>query len=380
MTTTAFGDVGSSLHEEAEQQHGPSTMIRLLRNTSTPTTSRHPAPRSQNEPESKVSATAGTRMNLVHHHQAAHLGAPTEIRPPTENRHTATASGTNRSSLRPHLAPQQTIASDENKMSTPVTAQDVVSRFQRSPHARHLLHAWSTSSDKREVATAVMKHTARTVQELTTQDVLEVCTSTTHALGEVKWADVEMVYSIRDWHTPFATMQVLHFVTEHLGHLPTWEQFRATVQLSPFRGMTWEPALEAVDAAVGRGFSRGTARGAMRWRIGNFYYSFLREQYVQAVLRDAGLPVRQHPLADALFRVDCWIDDTNIDLYIGNAVYRKDKDGRKPRAPQMFQDATPPFSSCGLELPTQHVFGKVHLPDPDSIRRSVEQNLHEKQP
>jgi hypothetical protein len=36
-----------------------------------------------------------------------------------------------------------------------------------------------------------------------------------------------------------------------------------------------------------RGIDSKTARDAMRWRIGNAYYSFLREQYVHALVREA---------------------------------------------------------------------------------------------
>jgi len=47
----------------------------------------------------------------------------------------------------------------------------------------------------------------------------------------------------------------------------------------------------------------------------------VREQCVQAVLRDESHDVRQHPLADVLFRVDFWIEDTNFDLFTGNHLF-----------------------------------------------------------
>ncbi|MEG9247159.1 hypothetical protein V6S67_03590 [Arthrobacter sp. Soc17.1.1.1] len=208
---------------------------------------------------------------------------------------------------------------------------------------------------------------------LETEEILQVCKTTTHALGNVKRSQISSVHSIRDWHAPFATMHVLHFITEHLGKLPTWEEFRAAAQQPPFSDMTWTPARDAIKEAIRRGSAPDDARGAMRWRIGNFYYSFLREQYVQAVLRDIGVPVRQHPLADALFRVDCWAGDTNIDLYIGNPLYRKEKEGRKLQARRFLNDSRPPFRTCGLELCTQHIFGEVHLPGRDVIQRAAEQ-------
>ncbi len=60
----------------------------------------------------------------------------------------------------------------------------------------------------------------------------------------------------------------------------------------------------------------------MRWRIGNYYYSFLREIHLLSILRETGLDLLFHPLADALFRVDAWLGDLVLSLYVGNARYR----------------------------------------------------------
>jgi len=262
-------------------------------------------------------------------------------------------------------------------MGTVVTFQDVVERFSRSRRAQTMLAAWRQDVRRVEVAPAVMAHRADVVQQPSSTDVEDLCRRTEHALGEVRRRDVASIESIRDWTTPFATMHVLHFVTEHSGQLPTWEEFRSAVEEPPFRSMSRDPADVAVQQAIAEGHPPAAVRGAMRWRIGNFYYSFLREQYVQAVLRDEGHDVRQHPLADVLFRVDFWIGDTNFDLFIGNHFFRDGAEGRKLSSQVILADAVPPFRVRTMQLPTEHVFGRVHLPSREVIIRAAEELMAE---
>ena len=86
------------------------------------------------------------------------------------------------------------------------------------------------------------------------------------------------------------------------------------------------------------------------------------------MLRAEGLDVRAHPLADALFRVDAWVDSTILCLYIRNARFRDGSRGRKPRAADILAGARPPFRYAELRLATSHVFGCVHLPEAGQIR------------
>ena len=232
---------------------------------------------------------------------------------------------------------------------------------------------WRQDPRRVEVAPAVIAHHADVVQQLSPTDVEDLCRRTEHALGEVKSRDAASIESIRDWHSPFATLHVLHFVTEQAGLLPTWEEFRSAVEKSPFRSMSRDPADAAVQRAIAEGHDPAAARGAMRWRIGNFYYSFLREQYVQAILRDEGHDVRQHPLADVLFRVDFWIEDTNFDLFIGNHLFRDGAEVRKLSSQVILADALPPFRVRTLQLPTEHAFGRVHLPSREVIIRAADE-------
>ncbi|MCO8127269.1 hypothetical protein NHL50_08615 [Acidimicrobiia bacterium EGI L10123] len=121
------------------------------------------------------------------------------------------------------------------------------------------------------------------------------------------------------------------------------------------------PTLQTTCAEV-------TNRFGSSQRVGNAYYSFLRELYVVALLRDRGVDARFHPLADALFRVDLWVDRTNVSLFIGNNLFRSSTTGCKDRPELFLADASPPFQHESIQLPVQHRFGVVHLPEVDAVR------------
>jgi hypothetical protein len=181
---------------------------------------------------------------------------------------------------------------------------------------------------------------------------------------------------IRDWTTPFAMTHVLHFVAERDGAIPTWQRFRQACQEPQFVDMLWNPALSAVEHCVLKGYAdQGLAREAVQWRIGNSYYSFLREQWVHAYLRRRGIPILQHPLADALYAVDGWFDDKVVSLFIGNQRFRTEFCGRKHPPSDRLTGAQPPWSFIDIELRTQRTFGVVHLPRPALVDQRIASHL-----
>jgi hypothetical protein len=205
-------------------------------------------------------------------------------------------------------------------------------------------------------------------ESLTVDEVTQVVRTTENALGASSRRIGEAVKPIRDWNPNFAFTHVLHHVTALLGHLPTWQEFRDFASSdSDVRPMLWEPAMRANDAAVAAGYPTAEVRNAMQWRIGNAYYSFVREAFIVAQLNAVGLKPKFHPLVDALFRVDLWVDDVNINLFVGNQIYRDGFNGRKVASSQILSDARPPFRNLDIQLPIQHTFGNVHLPKPEAI-------------
>jgi hypothetical protein len=170
---------------------------------------------------------------------------------------------------------------------------------------------------------------------------------------------------------------LLHQDLEERGHIPTWQELKG--EQGPWHNRIRSVAIEQRDQAAEEIRRTGAtaveakrlATGAMQWRLGNAYYSFLRELFVVATLRQAGIDARCHPLADALFRADAWVGNTVISLYVGNPKYLTRVSGRKSPATELLGDASPPFDFLSLELETQHKFGVVHLPDPAAILRQT---------
>ncbi|MGQ0823741.1 MAG: hypothetical protein ACT4OX_01710 [Actinomycetota bacterium] len=249
------------------------------------------------------------------------------------------------------------------------TADEVLAVFSRSPRARAAFAGWQRDPHKREVVPVVMDHVSRVVYRLTLQDVRIALDApdkdpAQHALGRIRKADVEHIDAVRDMHLPFAFTHVFHACLEKLGAVPTWQDFRSfCFSDSVGRRRLGEPAAYELERLSGGDTDRrAEIRRALIWRIGTAYYGVLRDIWVLAVLRDAGVDARTHPLADALFRVDCWANDTLISLYITNPRFKGASGGRKRRPEEILGDATPPFTFVSLQLPITHEFGTVHRP------------------
>jgi hypothetical protein len=94
----------------------------------------------------------------------------------------------------------------------------------------------------------------------------------------------------------------------------------------------------------------------------------MREVDLLLRLRNAGIPVRYHLLADVLFRADLWLNSLVVCLYFPNPNYRSGKDaGRKPPAESFFAGATPSFEIVHFPVERQG-FGRVWLAKDDSLR------------
>ena len=262
------------------------------------------------------------------------------------------------------------------------TAQQALQHFtKRSPNAHKKYKNWLNTPNKKPVIQLVMNHTTTTYENLTTQQIQHIAQTTEHALGTTNTQQAHQTTPIRDWNPNYAFIHTLHHITETIKHLPTWQEFKHIAQTHPtIKPMLWEPAQHAIHTATQHGYTPQQAQNAMRHRIGNAYYSFLREAYVHATLREHNIHTHYHPLADALFRVDLYTNTTNINLYIGNKTYKNNNTGRKTSSQQLLQDANPPFKTINLQLQTQHPYGNVHLPTPHTILTTIQNTLTQKGP
>jgi hypothetical protein len=260
------------------------------------------------------------------------------------------------------------LASRVGLRPTETTAPEVIATFAVTAQARTLLQRWRTDPDRQHVVSAVLGHTTRRLYRLDQQSIERAGRASEHPLGGIRKETAMAVQPVVDWRPDFAFTHVMHFALEEMGQVPTFQAFARYCGANPLgRKALGDPAREITAAARRDGYSRVAARQAVRWRIGLAYYSFLRELYVITVLRSAGLDVRAHPLADALFRADAWTGRTVLSLYIRNGQFRDGSRGRKLRINDILAGAQPPFSFTELRLSTQHQYGCVHLPAPDEI-------------
>jgi len=254
------------------------------------------------------------------------------------------------------------------------TAAEVVATFAVTTQARDLLRRWQGGLARPQVPPVVLAHTTRVLYDLDPAAVEATCAASEHPLGDIRKQDAAAVAPIVDWRPDFAFTHVMHLALERLGELPTFGTFTAFCAEDPL-GITalGDPARRIREQAARAGWPEAQAAHAIRWRIGLAYYSFVREAYTIAVLRDAGLDVRAHPLADALFRVDAWLDQTILSIYVRNPRFRDGAHGRKPSPLTILDGARPPFSHAELPLEPQHAYGSVHLPDPAALRTTARQ-------
>ncbi|MGH8118957.1 MAG: hypothetical protein ACREPJ_16960, partial [Rhodanobacteraceae bacterium] len=257
------------------------------------------------------------------------------------------------------------------------TANEVVATFAVTSRARSLLRRWQDDPARAHVPRMVMRHVTRVLYELGPADVEAACEASDHPLGDIRKETAMAVTPVVDWRPDFAFTHVMHLALERLTHVPTFQEFSQFCGDDPAgRAALGDPARQIREHARQLGYAPAHATQAVRWRIGLAYYSFVRELYTIAVLRASGLDVRAHPLADALFRVDAWVDRTILCLYIRNSRFRDGRTGRKPRAADILADAKPAFRYAELSLDTSHVFGCVHLPAADQIT-SIARRMHD---
>ncbi|MEV0363981.1 hypothetical protein [Nocardia fusca] len=204
------------------------------------------------------------------------------------------------------------------------TGGEVVQFFTRGGKiSKGELTWWRNRRGCGHVANAVLAHTTRTPYTIASEDILRLPTS--HSLGEINRNEAQKVRSIRDWYPDFAFTHLFHFMLEDAEKAFSWEEFQEWSRSEEVRAWLWDPAQEAIGQARSEGFTQEQAENAMQWRQGLAYYSFLRELYVIAAIRERDIPLLVHPLADALFRVDAWCGNILLELYVENAQFKARK-------------------------------------------------------
>ncbi|MBM85285.1 MAG: hypothetical protein CMM47_04610 [Rhodospirillaceae bacterium] len=70
----------------------------------------------------------------------------------------------------------------------------------------------------------------------------------------------------------------------------------------------WLDKLQPLKGRLLQRYSADRIEDAVRWRLGKFYYSAVREVDLLISINAAGIPLKYHLVADVLLRVDYWVD------------------------------------------------------------------------
>ncbi len=192
-----------------------------------------------------------------------------------------------------------------------------------------------------------------------------------HPLKHITATAAYRQVKIRDWFPEFAMVHLFHFLLEEKGDLFSYEEFREFCKFDEAGILFSRQAQDKVrDLVTREGEDEEAARNAMAWRVGNGYYSFLRELYLVAKLRESGLDARIHPLADALFRVDAWCGNATVEMFVANANFKEGQTGRK-KTPAYYLEDQRGFSFVRMQMAPQHGFGVLHLPTTEEVNRCI---------
>ncbi|MHB8462586.1 MAG: hypothetical protein ACYDA1_08070 [Vulcanimicrobiaceae bacterium] len=195
--------------------------------------------------------------------------------------------------------------------------------------------------------------------EISREQFDEVSKLTAHPLGNVSpdvVADKEAIALVEDLDTPWSFMQLFHDYVETHRRLPTWQAFRSWL-CGEAKERLWQPYQEMLDWKSLSSDQRKVVGRGIAWRLGNAYYSALREVDILISLRDADVQLSYHILADALYAVDFWSAAHLISVYIPNARYKDDgHGGRKARPDVIFRDSA--FDYDDFAIRKQRVHGK----------------------
>ncbi|WP_147300899.1 hypothetical protein [Aestuariispira insulae] len=202
---------------------------------------------------------------------------------------------------------------------------------------------------------------------ITPHDIQKVINDSEHALGDVK--SKEQLAEIENYTCPFALQHIFHDYLEKNQKIPTWQDFWLWMT-EDARSLWLTPLAPTLHKLFRQYGCWDRIKRAVRWRLGKFYYSAIREVDLIAHLHSNDVPVKYHLLADVLFRTDFWLDDVIISLYFKNRKYRDGQTGRKPKTFDLFEDAEPPFELREYGVDRQG-FGEFWLVKDESKRELV---------
>ena len=230
--------------------------------------------------------------------------------------------------------------------------------------------AWRARRGWDEVITFVEGFTHRHLFELSSSKLRKVIDRSEHALGNVQ--KEEAIKSVENFTCPFALQHIFHGYLEDTGVAPTWQDFNSLIHKEA-RGKWLEhlrdrskdfPEVRELIESYGRDEAWHRIKRAVRWRLGKFYLSAMRELDLLVRLRERDVPLRYHLLADVLLRVDFWTPSTFVCIYFENKNYRS----RKHPTEHFFNEADVLHQTI-----QRQGFGRIWPATEESVQQLVQQ-------
>lgn len=282
------------------------------------------------------------------------------------------------------------------------SADEVKDRFLVTPQAIQEYTEWTNDEARRihGVVDTVLNHVSRAIYNTTSADLEWIKLTNQHPLRRINKKDIEHIVLARDWEPEFAFSHVFCHLTEQIGRPPLWQEFnkfmksdqvgikmmgheiikrkdritrdeiRLVSQMSDKR--RWNLSFESIQNKA-----RSNAQDALDWRLGNAYYGIMRDVWAVTKLRESGLEIKTHPLADALFRTDAWVGNVIVSLYVKNPYFKdetatKKHGGRKRRVESLLGSAENSFRFESITLEAAKEHGTFHVPTSRALKSAAE--------
>jgi hypothetical protein len=250
------------------------------------------------------------------------------------------------------------------------TSDEVRSLFSSAPRGRAAFEQWQRRRRLQSagVIQTVLHHHTTALYTLTPDDLEKTFRENEHPLGHIDQRTINRVAKAKNWWPAYAFTHLLNFLLERNRRLPTWQEFHSFfTETNEGKVMLGDEARDKLEEIKADGVPHNIAKDALTWRVGNAYYGLARDIYTLVHLRALGVDARAHPLADALFRTDCWIGRNILSVRVRNPEFASGRAGRKTSPENLLSNASPRFNFYTIELEAADEYGTAHLPTIDSI-------------
>lgn len=214
----------------------------------------------------------------------------------------------------------------------------------------------------------------RYLYEIQPSDVLDLASKMKndrreHALGNARRTDGHK--KIQDLSAPPPLSFAFHVLLEAIRRIPRWTEFLQFLERNPkffhdvfYRFVGFDNTDRRYDID-GVGDMAG-----LRYRLGNAYYSFLKEIYTLSTLRHVyNIDARYHFLIDAVWKTDIYAGDVLLEIYVGNLRFKKQNSGSSGSGRKILcRDINPHATVLELESEVRKDFGSCWLATDDGLR------------